>query len=36
MNLNNPDQWDHEALAEVVAYKAAPKPVWDNTDIAGP
>jgi hypothetical protein len=36
MILNNPDQWDHEALAEALAYKAAPKQVWDNTDIASP
>ncbi|HEX8955354.1 MAG TPA: transcriptional initiation protein Tat, partial [Burkholderiaceae bacterium] len=36
MILNNPDQWDHEALAEVLAYKSRHKQVWDNTDIAGP
>jgi hypothetical protein len=36
MILNNPGQWDHEALAETIGYKAGPKQVWDNTDIAGP
>lgn len=36
MILNHQDQWDHEALSEVLAYKPAPKQVWDNTDLAGP
>lgn len=36
MILVDPHQWDHEALAEVIAYKAGPKQVWDNVDIAGP
>jgi intracellular sulfur oxidation DsrE/DsrF family protein len=36
MILNNPDQWDHEALREVLAYRPASKQVWDNTDIRGP
>lgn len=36
MILTSPDQWDHEALSEVLAYKPAPKQVWDNTDIASP
>ncbi len=36
MILNEPDQWDHEALSEVIAYRGAPKQVWDNTAIAGP
>ena len=36
MILTSPDQWDHEALLEVLAYKATPKQVWDNTDIVGP
>src|ERR1700721_2925895 len=31
MILNNPEQWDHEALTEVLAYRPAPKQVWDNT-----
>jgi hypothetical protein len=36
MILNSPDQWDHEALSEVLAYKPATKQAWDNTDIGGP
>jgi hypothetical protein len=36
MILNDPDQWDHAALSEVIAYRAAPKQVWDNTGIASP
>ncbi len=36
MILTEKDFWDHEALAEVVAYRGGPKQVWDNTDIAGP
>jgi hypothetical protein len=36
MILTNPDQWDHEALTEVLAYQPAPKQAWDNTEIAGP
>ena len=36
MILNNPDQWDHEALSEVLAYKPATKQAWDNTEIGGP
>jgi hypothetical protein len=36
MILNHPEQWDHEALNEVLAYGAAQKQVWDNTDIGGP
>ncbi len=36
MILDNPDQWDHEALSEVIAYRGGPKQVWDNTNIAGP
>jgi hypothetical protein len=35
MILNSPDQWDHEAFAEVVAYRPATKQVWDNTEIGG-
>jgi hypothetical protein len=34
--LNDPNQWDHAALSEVIAYRGAPKQVWDNTGIAGP
>lgn len=36
MILNNPDQWDHEALSEVLAYRPPTKQAWDVTDIAGP
>jgi hypothetical protein len=36
MILTNPEQWDHEALSEVLAYRPIPKQAWDNTDIAGP
>jgi hypothetical protein len=36
MILNDPDQWDHAALSEVISYRGAMKQVWDNTEIAGP
>ena len=36
MILNNPEQWDHEALTEVLSYRPAPKQVWDNTEIGSP
>jgi hypothetical protein len=36
MILANPEQWDHEALSEILAYKPVPKQAWDSTDIAGP
>lgn len=36
MILNDPGQWDHAALSEVIAYRGAPKQVWDNTGIASP
>jgi hypothetical protein len=36
MILTSRDQWDHEALSEVLAYKPMPKQVWDNTEIGGP
>src|ERR1700756_2107903 len=35
MILNDPNQWDHAALSEVIAYRGAPRQVWDNTGIAG-
>jgi hypothetical protein len=35
MILNDPAQWDHAALSAVIAYRGAPKQVWDNTGIAG-
>jgi len=36
MILTSPDQWDHEALSEILAYTGKPKQLWDHTDIAGP
>jgi hypothetical protein len=36
MILTNPEQWDHEALSEILAYKPIPKQAWDSTDIGGP
>jgi intracellular sulfur oxidation DsrE/DsrF family protein len=36
MILDHPEQWDHEALTEVLSYGPAPKQVWDNTDIGSP
>src|SRR6202048_2869742 len=36
MILNNREQWDHEALAEVLSYRPAPRQAWDNIDIGGP
>ena len=36
MILTAPEQWDNEALSEVLAYKGALKQAWDNTDIGSP
>jgi len=36
MILTTPDQWDHEALSEVLAYSGGPKQVWDPVDINSP
>ena len=36
MILNQRDQWDHEALTEVLSYRPAAKQVWDNTEIGSP
>src|SRR5712671_7083137 len=36
MILNDPNQWDLAALSEVIAYRGAPKQLWDNTGIASP
>src|SRR5229473_297195 len=36
MILNNPEQWDHEALTEVLSYTPVPKQAWDSIDIGGP
>jgi hypothetical protein len=36
MILNHPEQWDHEALREVMSYHPVPRQAWDSTNIAGP
>lgn len=36
MILTDPEEWDHEALSEVMAYRGTPKQVYDNTAIASP
>src|ERR1700747_1490911 len=39
MILNQPEErekWDDAALSEVIAYRGAPKQVWNNTGIASP
>lgn len=36
MILEHPDQWDHEALSEVIAYRGGERQVWDNTELGGP
>jgi intracellular sulfur oxidation DsrE/DsrF family protein len=36
MILNHQEQWDHEALTEVLSYRPAPRQAWDNTNIGGP
>ena len=36
MILDDAAQWDHEAIAEIMAYRPKPKQVWDNTAIEGP
>lgn len=36
MILERPDQWDHEALSEVIGYRGGQRQVWDNTEIGGP
>ncbi len=36
MILTSPDQWDNEALHEVLHYAGGPKQVWDNTDLESP
>jgi hypothetical protein len=36
MILDRQEQWDHEALNEVLSYRPAPRQVWDNTEIGGP
>jgi hypothetical protein len=36
MTLENEDDWDRQALAELLAYRGVPKQIWDNKDLAGP
>ncbi|MGH1571089.1 transcriptional initiation protein Tat [Methylobacterium sp. P31] len=36
MILDHPDQWDDEALTEVISYRGTRKQVWDHTNLAGP
>jgi hypothetical protein len=36
MILEDQNYWDHEALAELIAYRGNPKQVWDNVNLAGP
>lgn len=36
MIVTNPNQWDEEALQEVLHYRGEPKQVWDNTNLGGP
>src|SRR5258705_1130158 len=36
MILDNPEQWDHEALTEVLYYRPLFKQAWDSIDIGGP
>jgi hypothetical protein len=34
--LSHQEQWDHEALTEVLSYRPTPRQAWDNSDIGGP
>jgi hypothetical protein len=36
MILEQDDQWDYEALDELIRYRGGPKQIWDNRDIASP
>lgn len=36
MILDHREQWDHEALTELLAYRGGPRQVWDNTDLMSP
>jgi hypothetical protein len=36
MILEREDEWDHEALAALLAYRGSPKQIWDNKDLGGP
>jgi len=35
MILEDPMLWDHEILAELLAYGGGPKQIWDNTQLTG-
>lgn len=34
--LEDESYWDHEALAELMAYSGGPKQIWDTKDLGGP
>jgi hypothetical protein len=36
MILSHPEQWDHEALTEVLSYRAEAKQAWDGIGIGIP
>ena len=36
MILTSADEWDSEALSQVIAYRGGPKQAFDNTDLEGP
>src|SRR5712671_670150 len=36
MILEDPMFWDHEVLAELLAYRGVHKQIWDNTELSGP
>ncbi len=36
MILTSPEQWDSEALDEILHYAGGPKQVWDNTALTSP
>ena len=36
MILTRPEEWDAEALNEVLSYRGSPKQAFDNTEIEGP
>jgi hypothetical protein len=36
MILDHEEQWDHEALTEILSYRPTQKQAWDNANIEGP
>lgn len=34
--VDEPGLWDHEAAMAILAYRAEPRQVWENSDIAAP